>query len=314
MLSYWQLLLLLVPVFALIAIGVATRKAGWLTTEADSSLLKLVFNCLYPCLIFENVVNNPALKDPRNLIAAPTLGFACMSACFLLAYWIAGLAGMTKGHGRRAFGYAVGINNFGYMPIPLMAGLFGKDSLGTLLVHNVGCEAAIWTVGIFLLSGVSLREGWRRIINAPVLSLIAGLVGNQLDLGSRIPIPLAETIHACAVCAVPVGLILTGAVLAEFLVEPRALVDRLTTPLSIVLRLGLFPFIYLGAALLLPLTVEMQRVLIVQAAMPCGVMMIAIIKHQGGHTLTGVRAMIGTTALGIFTIPLWLKVGLAWIP
>lgn len=110
-----------------------------------------------------------------------------------------------------------------------------------------------------------------------------------------------------------IGLILTGAVLAEFLVEPRTLVDRVTTPLSIALRIGVFPFVYLAAALLLPVTAEMKRVLIVQAAMPCGVMMIAIIKHHGGHTLTGVRAMLATTAVGVFTIPLWLKVGLALI-
>lgn len=201
--SYWQLLLLLVPVFALMAIGVGARKVGWLTHEADSSLLKLVFNCLYPCLIFENVVNNTALKDPRNLAFAPTLGFGCMALCFVLAYAIAGLIGMKKGHGRRAFGYAVGGNNFGYIPIPLMAALFGKESLGTLLVHNVGCEAAIWTVGIFLLSGTSLREGWRRLINAPVISLLLGLVGNRLDVGPHIPQVAWEIIHTCGVCAVP---------------------------------------------------------------------------------------------------------------
>ncbi|WP_404424385.1 AEC family transporter [Nibricoccus sp. IMCC34717] len=310
--SYWQLLLLLVPVFALMAIGVVTRKVGWLSHEADSSLLKLVFNCLYPCLIFENVVNNTALQDPRNLAFAPTLGFACMASCMLIAYAIASLVGMKKGQGRRAFGYSVGVNNFGYIPIPLMTALFGKDSLGTLLVHNVGCEAAIWTIGIFLLSGTSFREGWRRMINAPVIALIVALVGNQCGLGPLIPKTVWDIIHACAVCAVPLGLILSGAVLAEFLVAPRTLVDPVVTPLALGLRLGLLPLVFFLATLL-PITREMKQVLIVQAAMPCGAMTVAFIKHHGGHTLTGVRALLGTTALGIFTIPLWLKVGLAWL-
>ena len=40
--SYWQLLLLILPVFMLMGLGMGLRRIGWLTTEADASLLRLV--------------------------------------------------------------------------------------------------------------------------------------------------------------------------------------------------------------------------------------------------------------------------------
>ncbi len=113
MASYWQLLLLILPVFALIGIGTALRRARWLTTEADSSLLRMVVNFLYPCLIFENVVNNEALRTPSNLVLAPLLGFGLMSLCIVLGKWAGARLGLQKGNGLRAFAFAVGIKNYG---------------------------------------------------------------------------------------------------------------------------------------------------------------------------------------------------------
>lgn len=54
-------------------------------------------------------------------------------------------------------------------------------------------------------------------------------------------------------------------------------------------------------------------VLIVQAAMPTAVFSIILSKLYGGHPRTAVQIVLGTTALGILVIPLWLRAGLAWV-
>lgn len=310
--SYTQLLLLILPVFGVLGVGTLLRRVGWLTAEADSSLLKVVVNFLYPCLIFENVVQNEALRDPSNLLLAPLLGFSMMSLAIVASYGVAKMIGFGKGTGLRTFAFSTGINNYGYIPIPLMAGLFGQESVGLLLVHNVGCEAAVWTTGIFVLSGLSLKEGWRKLLNAPLFALVIAVIGNLTHIGPHIPAVVREIIHQCAVCAVPLGLILIGAVLAEFL-KPRDLMEPRTAIASILLRLAVFPVAFLLVAVLLPVSHELKRVIVVQGAMPTGILLIVIAKHYGGHTLTSVRAVVATTAVGIFAIPFWLKVGLSWI-
>lgn len=309
--SYWQLLLLILPVFVLIGLGAVMRHVKWLNAEADSSLLKLVVSFLYPCLIFENVLGNAALRVPGNLILAPLVGFATIAMGIYLAYYAGRAIGLTQGEGLRTFAFSTGIYNYGYIPLPLMVALFGSDSVGVLLVHNVGCEAAIWTVGILMLAGLSLREGWRKLINAPVFALIAAVLGNTLGLGRFMPSVATNVIHLSAACAIPLGLLLIGATLMEYLSRPRELFAARVTITSSLLRLGVLPVLFLLIARFLPCSADLKRVIIVQAAMPAGILPLVIAKHYGGRTLTAVQVVIGTTVLGIFLIPLWLRLGLA---
>ncbi|MEN9840600.1 MAG: hypothetical protein RL376_400 [Verrucomicrobiota bacterium] len=314
--DYWSLLSLVLPVFAVIAAGAGARRAGWLKPEADESLLKLVVNFLYPCLIFQHVLGNDALRTPGNLLAAPLLAFVMMAGGILLAYAVAKWAGMERGAGLRTFAFSVGIFNYGYMAIPLVAELFGREMpgvLGVLFVYNVGCEAAIWTVGILMLSGVSLRDGWRRVLNPPVYALVAAVTLNLTGLAEGMPGVARQAIQMAAACAVPLGLLLIGATLVEFFNAPRTLVDRKVTPLACALRLGVIPLGMLGLAAALPLPVELRAVVIVQAAMPAGILPIVIARHHGGRPLTAVQVVLGTTAVGLFIVPLWLKLGLGWL-
>lgn len=312
--TYWQLLLLILPIFALIGIGAVLRRLGCLAPEADASLLKLVMGFLYPCLIFENVLGNTALREPGNLLFAPLVGFGTIAIGIYLAYYVGKALGLTVGEGLRTFAFSTGIYNYGYVAIPLMAALFKQDSsVGVLLVHNVGCEAAIWTVGILMLSGLSLREGWRKLLNAPVLALVAAVLANTLDLGRLMPSVVTQVIHLSAACSVPIGLLLIGAALVAYLGRPRELFDLRVTLASSVLRLGVLPVLFLLGAKFLPLPDDLKRVMIVQAAMPAGVMPLVIAQHYGGRPLTAAQIIIGTSVLGVFLIPLWLRLGLLWI-
>lgn len=314
MMSYWQLLFLILPIFGVIGIGVVVRRVGWMTAEADASLLKMVVSCFYPCLVFESVLNNAALRNPSNLAFAPLVGFGAMTTGIFTALYIGRALGLTRGHGLRTFAFATGINNYGYIPILLMGSLFPVDGLGVLLVHNVGCEAAIWTVGILVLSGLSLREGWRKLINAPVIALLVGVSANLLNLGPKVPRVFLDVLHQCAVCCIPLGLILIGATLEQYLARPKELFDPRVSISATLLRLGVFPIGLLLLAKYLPCSLELKHVLVLQAAMPAGILPIVIAKHYGGQPLTAVRVVIGTTVVGVFLIPLWLQVGMNWIP
>ena len=311
--GYWQLLLMVLPVFAMVGIGAGLRRVGWLTAEADESLLKLVVNFLYPCLIFQNVLGNPALRDPANLALAPLVGFVTIAAGIVLTLYLGRLLGLGIGRGLRTFAFAVGIYNYGYIPMALMESLFGRESIGVLLLHNVGCEAAIWTVGILVLSGLSVREGWRKLLNPPVVALILAVGLNLVGWHEHLPKVVVTLIDMSAVCAIPLGLLLIGATLAEYLAKPASVYEPRVSSGSGLLRLAVLPPLFLLLAQVLPAPVELKRVIIVQAAMPAGIMPIVIAKHYGGQPLVAVRVVIGTTVVGLLAIPLWLRLGLAWV-
>lgn len=311
--TYVQLLLLVLPVFALIGIGVVVRRLHWIEGDAETSLIRLVVNVTYPCLIFESVAGNAALRSPGNLIVPPLMGFGITVLGIYAGLYVAKWIGLQIGTGLRTFALAVGITNYGYLPLPIMEAIWGPESRGVLLVHNVGVEAAIWTVGVLVLSGQSLREGWRRLVSPIVITLALAVAFNLGGLTPYLPGVVTTTIHALAVCAIPLGLIMTGVNLANYLNEPRQLFDAKVSVAAMALRLGVLPVVILVLANYLPLSLELKRVLVVQAAMPAAVIPIIIARLYGGHPRTAVQIVLGTTALGVLVIPLWLRAGIGWV-
>lgn len=313
MMSYWQLLLLVLPVFAVIAIGVVVRRVHWVEGEAETSLMRLVVNVCSPCFVFESVASNAALREPENLLLPPLVGFAMTFIGIRAGLLVAKAIGLHVGTGMRTFALAVGVTNYGYLPLPIMAGLWGPESRGVLLVHNVGVEIAIWTVGVLVLSGLSLREGWRKLASPMLIALVLAVVCNLGGVTPRLPQLVMDTIHALAVCAIPLGLLMTGVNLANYLNQPGELFDAKVTGAAVALRLGVLPVVMLVVAKYLPCSVELKRVMLVQAAMPVALVSIIIARVYGGHPRTAVQIVLGTTALGVLVIPLWLRAGLAWL-
>jgi predicted permease len=296
-----------------ITVGAVVRRLHWIEGDAEASLIRLVVNVCYPCLIFESVAGNAALRSPGNLLLPPLLGFAFTWLGIRAGLLVAQAIGLHVGTGLRTFALTVGLANYGYLPLPIMQAMWGQESVGVLLVHNVGVEAALWTVGVLVLSGESLRRGWRRLVSPIVITLVLAVLCNLAGLTPHLPRVLMDVIHALGVCGIPLGLVMTGVNLANYLDEPRALFDAKISLAASALRFGALPVAMLVVAKYLPCPVELKRVLVVQAAMPTAVISIIVSRLYGGHPRTAVQIVLGTTALGLFAIPLWLRAGLAWV-
>jgi len=309
--NYWQLLALVVPVFLLFALGAVMRRACALTAETEAGMLRIYVNFLYPALILKSVLGNTALRDPANIFWPPLAGFATIVLGFAVGFYAGRALGLQVGAGLRTFAFTVGIYNYGFIPIPLMESLFGREPLGVLLVQNMGCELAVWSVGLLVLSGLSPREGWRKVVNAPICTLVAALAINLS--GVVLPAVVRHTVDLLGGCAIPFGLLLCGATLEPYLEKPRQLFHGRTTPVAWLLRLAVLPMAFLLLARYAPISSELKRVLVVQAAMPSGMMPLVLARHYGGQPVIAAQIILGTTVLGVLVIPLWLRFGLAWV-
>ncbi len=310
MMSYTQLLLALLPVFAMIGLGVALRRLNWVTEAGEDTLFNVVVRVTYPCLIFESVSLNPVLHEAGNLLLPPAAGFVLTLVSMAVAWHVAKGLGLTLGHGLRTFALTAGLTNYGYLPLPLMDAIWGPDSRAVLLLHNAGVEAAIWTGGVLVVSGVSPAEGWRKLLNAPALALVLALATNLSGLGAHVPDVLRVLIHGLAVTAIPLGLLLTGVSFSPHLSDPKNLLNPRVIAMGWLLRLALLPWLLLLAAKFLPIPVELKRVLVVQAAMPSAVLSVIVARVYGGQPLVAVQIVLGTTIVALFTIPFWIRFGL----
>jgi predicted permease len=307
------LFILILPVFALIAVGVALRRSHWIEGAAETSMIRLAVQVCMPCLIFDTIVGNTSLREPANLLLPPLAGFATTVTGIGVAYLIARVIGLSKGTGLRTFALSAGLCNYSYLPLPIVGGIWGEKAQGVVLVHNMGVELALWSVGMLVLTGASPLEGWRRLLSPMLVTLVAAVAINVTGLAPFVPGFIRSIAHSLGVCAVPIGVVMTGVNLAGFLDEPSKLLHRNVALGACVARLGILPALMLGFAYLLPCSVELKRVLVVEAAMPAAVIPIILAQYYGGQPLTAVQVVLSTTAAGLVTCPLWIRAGLAWL-
>lgn len=314
--EFFTVLQAVLPVFAIMAVGLGVRRRGWLSAEADQSLMRLCINLLIPALIFGSVFGNAALRRPENLLVPPLVGFGMAGLGMMVARLGARAAGLRTRPEQRTFAFLAGLQNYAYLVIPLCLSLFDAGTTGVLFVHNVGTEMAMWTVGVATLTGSGLTSGWKKFINAPLIALVLALLLNFLGLAVTPPAPLLAagkivltTIHWLGQSAIPLGLLLIGAIVADHLDEARGGRALRVVSVAALVRLGIMPVLFLLLAKFLPCSVELKRVIVLQGAMPSAVLPIVITKHYGGDPRTALQVALGTSVLGLLTIPLWIHFG-----
>lgn len=311
--EYWAVWGAVLPIFLVTLVGGVIRRVNWLTEEADHSLMRVVVNLLVPALILDSLLGNPALNETGTVIVAPVVGFLTVVGGLGLAYGAAPLFRLGETVRRRTFAFAMGIYNYGYIPIPLTVLLFDRETLGVLFLFNLGVEVAIWTICLSVLRGSAGFGNRRAMLNPPILAVFAGLLVHYTGLFPHLPEFLLTGINLLGVSAIPLALLLIGATMADNLGEFDPTRGGATVVGAVVLRLGLFALLFLGVAVALPVSQELKRVLVLQAAMPAAVFPLIMTKHYGGHVATALRVVFWTSFIGLFTIPLWIRLGLFWI-
>jgi predicted permease len=301
------------PVFCLAGAGILLRRLNWLTEEADQSLLRVTINLLVPCFILHHVIGNQALEQLSNVAIPPLIGFGTVAMGLLLGLAIRGLAGLAQDQpAGRTFAFSQAIYNYGYVPLPLALSLFDRPTVGVLVVHNVGVEIALWTLGGLVLGerGGSL---WKRIFTPPVFAILFALGLNFVGGRSLVPDFLATGFKYLGDCAIPMGLLLTGAIVADHLSEFHSESGWRVMGVACLSRLLVLPLAFLLLAKFLPVSLELKRVLVLQAAMPAAVFAIIMARHYKGDTPTALRVVVATSVVSFVTIPLWIRWGMKFV-
>lgn len=308
----WPITSRVLGVFLVMVAGAVGRRLHWLTSESDKSLASLTANVLLPALFFERIVQSDQFDSLAESWAPPVVGFVTTCLGFLLAgvvaWKIGPWIGLREPSSQRTFAFCVGIGNYGYIPLPL-AEHFYPNAVVTLMVHNVGVDLALWSVGVAIISGQFGGHWKRALLSPPLLAVVAAIGIRQVGMADRLPGPLIQLAESLGQCAIPLGLILSGAIILDYvrLVHWRKNISTIIA--AVTLRQVLLPMGMLAFAFFASVDIELQQVLLLQAAMPTATFPIVLVLLYGQDTGTALRAALGTGVLGVVTIPAWLAAG-----
>lgn len=328
----------ILSVLCIIMFAVLLRRSGRIAPETDHGLLRLIIDLLFPCLIFDRILRTDAFSDAQNLWLPPLLGFGLTAVGIFFGFVVAALAskqtGLITWKQKRTFAACVGLLNYGYVPIPLVAALFPGDdrTMGVLFLIYLGSEISVWTLVIFSMMGKFDARSWRHVINGPILAIVLSVPLNLIGHSGLIPAVFYERVvpcfdflfhresgalHLLGQAAIPISLLIVGLTITEQ-IHFSEIRRRIRTTMKIafwscLIRLAVMPAIFLGFAVLLPCTVEIKRVLVIYGAMGSAVFPIVLSRHYGGNTETAFDTVMSNTFLSILTLPIWIAVGLKMI-
>ena len=300
-------------VFSITGLGIWIRRLGWLSEEADASLVRVSVRLLLPCLVLSGTRRGNWMSDWSALALPPATGFGLSVLGFLVAgsagYFLGPAIGLRTAAQRRTFALCTGMYNYGFVPIPLVTQAFPNDdgdTLAALLLHNVGVELALWTVGLLVLTGHLGRRWWVGVLNPILLAILASVALKLTGAWPHVPDWAVRTIDLLGGCAIPLSLLLTGATVSDVWPEAELRRGWRTVSAACVLRLGLLPVLMILTGRLLHVDTPLGRVLAIQAAMPAAMFPVVLSRHYGGDAITAVRVVVGTSLIGLVTMPLWL--------
>jgi malate permease and related proteins len=335
-LDYPTILTAILPVYLIMLLGGCARRWGLLPAAADAGLMRLSVSLLFPCLILERMVGNEALMSVSRVAVAAGLGFGLVAVGIFISYHAAPLIGLSVGEGRRTFAVTTGMQNYGFVAIPVVTSLFaGQEILGVLFTFTLGVELAVWLLGVGTLTGLA-KAPWKAALNAPVIVIVLALLMNFSGLSTHfvaglkavagvfaglgvnaevvakdVPLVLHTLLSTLGNCSVPLSVLLIGASIGDLVGrEPVLWSVALASP---VLRLAIIPCAFLAVASVSSLSLELRRILVVQAAMPSAMFGIVIARMYGGHAATAVQVVLSTTLVSLVTTPLVIAFAVQWL-
>ena len=304
-------------VFLVMSVGAFARYMKWFTSEVDRSLAGFMTTVLLPSFFFHRIMTDPKLSASLadwmpSLYGAVLTAFGF--AVSLIAVWFVGRwFGLKEPAERQTFSLCAGIANYGYIPVPL-AEAFYPGCIVTLLVHNVGVDIALWSIGLFIISGQGIKSTWRRIIfSPPLVSVAIALTVRQFGIQTYIPSPFMHMAEQLGRCSIPIGLVLSGAIIYDY--AGRVQFSSAWRPwiLAVLVRIVLLPVVFLAVAKYGNCPRELQEVILLQAAMPSATFPLVMTRLYNKSVETAWTVVVGTSLLGMVTIPLWMVFGAYWL-
>lgn len=310
--NLWPIVATVLGVFLVMVIGAICRRVGWINRGSDHSFASLITNVLLPAYFASRILAAPQFDSILSAWQPPAFGFATTSfgfgIAFLFAKCLGARVGLKSDSQQRAFALCVGICNYGYIPLPL-AESFYPEAVVPLILHNVGVELALWSVGVAIISGGSGRAWHKVLFSPPFLAVIIACCVQPFLDPARIPSMMAFVFNTLGNCAIPLGLLLSGAIMMDFLSDLSWMKSYKVPVIAIVIRQVFLPCLMIATALICSVGPQVKEVILLQAAMPAAVFPIVLVRLYDRDMTVSIQVIVSTSLAGLFLIPAWLLLG-----
>lgn len=312
------IILRILATFLMIGVGFLARRKGQITNETTRQLSHLLTTFFYPALIFTSMTRNFDLRGLGEYWVLPVGGFAIMLLGFVIGILIEKFLHRPAAGTENAFLFQCTINNYSFLPLPIALMLWGESGVAGIIFASLGSELALWTLGLFAISGRRVNAAnLKRMISPPLVTIavsIAWIVLRDLLPESLMGMITHSTLLQPAVAAmdamrmlgsatIPIAMVMAGSRMAGLHPKHLFSIDK-----GIVtgLRLLVVPALVVLLLAALPISGDIRRTLLLVATMPSAVASVIFAELYNEDAEFAAACILLTHILCIPTIPLWM--------
>lgn len=290
--------------FSFILMGYFLARRNHIPDNSQAVLSKLE-NCVFiPALVLGTFLQNftaETLGDAWQLL----LGSLVLGLAALVLALICARICSKDSYVRNIYTYGLCFSNFGFMGNAVVKALFPEIFMEYLLFTlPLWSLIYLWGVPVLLLGDSSQKPPlFQRLKNFRNPMFACTLLGMLIGI-LNIPIPgfLRNAITTAGDCMSPIAMLLTGMTIARF--RLRDVLCIRSVYLVTVLRLLVFPLLFLGAMALVPMPPVFATCAVCSLAMPLGLNTIIIPSALGRDTRVASGMALVSHVLSCITIPI----------
>lgn len=288
--------------FSFILIGFILKKKNTLCDGSAKTLSRLENVLLMPAVVINTFWNNCTVENIKEKWIFLLYSAVLLVVAILLAFIISRF--LTKDeYLRRVYRYSLSVSNFGFVGTALVQGIYGADSIELFdyLIFTLPLNMFTYSLGIaWLVPSEKAGFSVKSLINPIFISLFIGAILGLLEI-PRVEF-IGTIVSNSASCMAPIAMILTGFVIASYEIKSLLVVKQ--TYIIAVLRLIVFPTIFVLALRLIGTDNEIVFAALCANAMPLGLNTVIIPAAYGESPQTGASLALVSQAMAAITVPI----------
>ncbi len=306
-----QIFNVVVPVFAIIALGYVAVRLRLYPAEGVRGLVSFVNNFATPCLLFEAMLNsdfgstfNPAIIVPFYIGSLTSL----TAGAFIAAKWFGARPGESV-----SSGFSAMFTNTVLIGIPIVSRAYGDAALPTVFSIIALHAPMLITLGMIVMELMrrdgaplykSLGVAAVRIVRNPLLWGVAlGVIANRLNL--VLPEPGTAFLDMMTAAVLPAALFGLGGALNEYRVSESWLQASVMSLFKLIIHPAIA---YVLMVWVLHVPLEIARFGILLAAMPTGINAYVFATYYDRAVNVATNTVMISTLGSVLTVTAWLYV------
>lgn len=288
----------IIMLFIITGVGWYLQHRGILTNAVIKGINGVVLKAAWPAMILMTTQ-----KQCTDETLSGFLLVACVSAILLTILCIAIYFLLSKCRANLdipVFTILSAMPNAGFVGLPIIQAVYGDAGVLYLAAFLVGFNVVLWTIGVFLFTGVCVRS-LRNIFNAGFISAIVGTA--LFILRIELPTPLLSTVNQLGALTTPLSMLLLGARLPGIRLER---LKNIRLWIAVAIKLLAAPVIALIVMRILRANDVLTGITVLSMAMPSASAAQMFAEKYESDVEFSVQGVSVSMLLCIVTVPLIL--------